>query len=98
MVVKQTPKEEGVQAIVVGAESLGLTVGNDQQGGHIGLGWQRRHLLKIVDESTCVRLEYETWPQTDLTTVRVGTEFTPLLATTPQQTETSLSNQSGLNQ
>jgi len=57
MKMKVPDAEEGVQAVMYGTESIGLTVGKTAAGHHISAGWYKIEQLDIVDENTSIRIE-----------------------------------------
>ncbi len=69
MKMKAPPPNEGVQTVVKGTETLGLSLGAGQEDCHVGLGWDYRRRLSVSSNAT-VRLE---WPTGDFFNVRVGT-------------------------
>src|SRR5438445_11907973 len=56
--MKAAPPNEGVQAVVKGVETLGFSVGADEEDCHVGVGWDFRRRI-VLSSNTAVRLE---WP------------------------------------
>lgn len=71
MKMKVPDAKEGVQAVMYGTETIGLTVGKTAAGHHISAGWHKIEQLDIVDENTSIRLER---PESSFFTIEVGTE------------------------
>ncbi len=69
MKMKVSPPNEGVQAVVKGTETLGLSLAAGQEDYHIDLGWDYRRRI-VVASNAMVRLE---WPNGDFFNVRAGT-------------------------
>jgi hypothetical protein len=68
--MKLTSPAEGVRATVTGVQLLGVGVGVGQTNYYAQVGWSDIRLLRILHESTCVRLD---WPSNDMFSIRVGT-------------------------
>lgn len=71
LAMKAPRPQEGVRAVVTGADTLGLGIGSTPQEGYLSLGWHRSRLLQVTDANTQVRLE---WPRSGFFGVRVGSE------------------------
>ena len=69
MKMKYLPPHEGIQAVVTGTETIGLSIGAGQQDYHIGAGWDYRRQI-LVSSNAMLRLE---WPDGDFYNVRLGT-------------------------
>ena len=74
MRMKVGAANEGVRAVVVGTDTLGMAAGSTVYDRYVALGWQRLFRLQVVGEDTAVRLE---WPTSDLFSVRAGSELPP---------------------
>lgn len=70
--MKAAAPNEGLQAVVHGINSFGLSVGKANKQTYVTLGWQRLEYVEILKEDTSVRLE---WPGGGFGSVRVGSEF-----------------------
>jgi hypothetical protein len=68
--MKVIPHREGVQAVIKGTESLGVSIGHGAEGGHFTAGWDYRRRID-VGSNAAVRLE---WPTGDYFNFRVGTK------------------------
>ncbi len=69
---------EGVRATVAGVQLVGVGIGVGQTN-YIQIGWSDRRLLRVLNSSTCVRLD---WPSNDMFSIRVGTSPSHLMGTT----------------
>ena len=74
MRMKVGEANEGVRAVVVGTDTLGMAAGSTVYDRYVALGWQRLSRLRVVGQDTAVRLE---WPTSDLFSVRAGSELPP---------------------
>ena len=72
MKMKVAPPNEGLQAVVLGTDVLGLSIGSVDRQGHVTVGWHRSQRLDVVAEDTAIRFE---WPSSDFAQVNVGSEF-----------------------
>lgn len=79
MKVKITPTNEGLQAVVRGVETIGLSFGRDDERSYVAFGWHNRQRVDILDDNTSVRLE---WCGSDFVNVRVGSELPAALRST----------------
>ncbi len=95
MKMKAAKPNEGLQAVVHGADFAGASIGKADKHGYFTIGWQRLEFIDIVKESTSIRLE---WPDNTLANVRVGSKF-PLDTPNTKGTETKgLTTKSNLNE
>ncbi|MDX1973513.1 MAG: hypothetical protein SFY68_13360 [Candidatus Sumerlaeia bacterium] len=80
MKMKAIEPNEGVQGVVHGSESFGLSLGKANRQTFTTLGWQRMENVDIIQESTSIRIEY---PSSSFYDVRIGSKF-PIY---PKQTQ-----------
>jgi len=81
--MKVTPPNEGLKTVVTGSEIIGLGLGLGQENYYLGLGWDQRALIQILDPDICLRIE---WPQSnpDFFSTRIG-GAPPFLESLPQE-------------
>ncbi len=73
MKMKASKPREGLQAVVYGADTLGVSVGKAAQHGYfLTAGWQRFEFIDILKEGVAIRLER---PDSTFANVRVGSKF-----------------------
>lgn len=72
MKMKYLEPNEGLQAVVHGTDTLGLSVGKAGEHRYFAVGWQNLQFIDVLTESTAVRLE---WPQSDFASIRIGSRF-----------------------
>lgn len=70
------PPHDGVQAVVVGTETIGASAGTTLYSSYFALGWQNQSRLAIFDEKASIQFA---WPEHDLFSVRLGAELPPTL-------------------
>lgn len=69
--LKVQEPNEGVQAIVSGNETAGISAGTTSNGAHLALGWHDERRITVVEKNAKVRFA---WPSADYFNVRVGTD------------------------
>ena len=72
MTMKAAKPNEGLQAVVHGADLLGLSIGKADKHSFLTAGWQRLRFIEVLKQSTSIRLE---WPDSSFLKVRVGSKF-----------------------
>ena len=70
LTMKLSTPTEGVRVAVTGVHLIGIGLGRGETESYMHVGWREARLLRVLQESTCVRLD---WPRNDLFSVRVGT-------------------------
>ena len=68
--MKLATPEEGVRAAVTGVQLIGFGIGAGRSDYYAQIGWRDARMLRVLQESTCVRLD---WPTSDIFSIRVGT-------------------------
>lgn len=72
MKMRAAEPNEGLQAVVTGADVFGLSLGVANRHRYLTAGWHRVEEIEILQESTSIRLEY---PDGTFANVRIGSEF-----------------------
>jgi hypothetical protein len=72
MAMKVGAPNEGLKAVAVRTDVVGVAVGSLQKDVHLELGWGARQRIEIVDENTALCLA---WPKGSFYNARVGSRF-----------------------
>ena len=86
MKMKVASENEGLQAVVRGTNTVGLSVGMADNQNYISIGWQQLQGLTVVPRGSALRLE---WPDSDFVNVRVGSQFPGITAAQELNTDKS---------
>ncbi len=72
MAMRVSAPNEGVKALGVRTDSLGILIGSADKELQFGAGWNARQRIEIVDENTALCIS---WPNGSLYNARVGSRF-----------------------
>jgi hypothetical protein len=83
MAMKVSAPNEGLKAVAIRTDVVGVAVGSLHKDVHFELGWGARQRIEIVDENTALCLA---WPKGSFYNARIGSRY-PFELEHPSDTE-----------
>ena len=72
MAMRVQPSQDGIKAVADRTDDLGFSVGTTPEGFQLGVGWNARQRVQMIDPDAQVCMA---WPVGSFLDVRVGTSF-----------------------